>query len=48
VPAGGQTIISVKPDNSLCTPGNQPTTDHVDIAHGTATTAVAVTVSPQT
>jgi hypothetical protein len=48
VPAGGQTTFSVTPDSSLCQPGNPPVTDHVDIKHGTATTSVAVTVTPQT
>ena len=48
VQPGGQTTFSVTPDSSLCQPGNQPVTDHVDIKHGTATTAVAVTVTPQT
>jgi len=48
VAAGGTATISVAPDSSLCQPGNNAVTDHVDIKHGTATTSVAVTVTPQT
>ena len=48
VAAHGTSTISVTPDSSLCQPGNDAVTDHVDITHGTATTSVAVTVTPQT
>ena len=46
--SGAQAVFSVTPAASLCQPGGQATTDHVDIKHGTATTAVAVKVTPQT
>jgi hypothetical protein len=45
--SGAQVTVSVTPADVLCTPGNAPTTEHVDVKHGAATTAVAVTVNPQ-
>ncbi|MFN2537148.1 MAG: hypothetical protein ABR549_03220 [Mycobacteriales bacterium] len=48
VTTGGQATILVTPDASLCQPGNDAVTEHVDVRHGTATTSVAVTVTPQT
>jgi hypothetical protein len=48
VKPGSQATFSVTPAAGLCQPGGSPTTDHVDVRHGTATTAVSVTVNPQT
>jgi photosystem II stability/assembly factor-like uncharacterized protein len=48
VKPGKQATFSVTPAAGLCQPGGDATTDHVDVTHGTATTAVSVTVTPQT
>lgn len=48
VGVNASTTVSVLPSNDLCTPGEPPTTQHVDISYGAGQTIeVAITITPQ-